>query len=145
MQRAVVGVRGDGVGVHDAEVCELQRDAEEQKSESGRGVSPYPRQLQAGDKDDERIKKVERGINVAGDVKNGSGENQVSKNLKARLYLDVLPYSYEEDLDQGNGVPKQDDRDETRNRHIAGGKPGNSQLNAQQKGDDDDADLDEPT
>src|SRR5579864_7902465 len=95
----------------DAKVAELERKTEENESNSGRGIGPQTRKLQAGDENDERIKEVERGINVTGDVDNGGGEDQVGENLKAGLDFRLVPDRDQEQLDQSDGVPEQNDGD----------------------------------
>src|SRR5579864_5690552 len=127
-----------------AKVSELKRQAEKDEGNSCGRVGPKARQLQAGDKDDQRVEKVEEGVNVAGDVNNGGGEYQVGEDLEPRLHLDLAPHRHQKELHQRDGVPEQDDRDESAHRYVAGGEAGNGQLDAQQKRDDDDADFGQP-
>ena len=84
LQRFEVRTVG-GIGVDQIEIRELKGSAEQDKRHAGGEIGPVFRQQGTGDNDDERIKKVERSVNAAGDVNDGSGENQVGDDLQLGL------------------------------------------------------------
>ena len=127
-----------------AEVGGLQGSAKENECQTRREVSPGAGQLYAGADNDERVQKVKRRIHVAGDINNCGSEDQIGKHIEPSLNLRVAPYRDQHDLQQRDGVPKQDDGDKSPHRHVGGGEPRNSQLDPQQEGDDDDAHLGQP-
>src|SRR5581483_9748294 len=143
LQRARAGC-GGAVGRNDAEVGELEHRAEGDESQQGGEVCPDAREQDAGDDDDERVEEIERGVDAAGDVEHGGGEDQVSQNLGAGLENVVSPAAEQQVHEAGDDVPGEDDADEQRFRNVGRGEPDDGQLDDEQAGNDDDPDLDQP-
>ena len=123
---------------------QLEHGSEENKGKSRGQISPDPRQLDAGNDDDQGIQKVKRGINAAGDVKQRGGEGDIGEDLQTDVRPRVVPQSQQKNLEERNGIPEDNNADESKARDIGLRELGNRQLNAQQEGNNNDAYLPHP-
>src|SRR6185312_15989062 len=86
-------------------IDELQQRAKANKRDSSGQIGPVSRQQNAGNDDGQRIEKVEKSIDAAGDIDQRRDKRQVSKNLDNGLVLGLLPERDQKHEEERNRKP----------------------------------------
>ena len=84
LERFELGM-GSGVRGNDEIVIEFENGSEKDEGERGAQVSPDTGQEHAGDDNDERVKKIERAVDAAGDMDDQGNHGQIGEHLQDGL------------------------------------------------------------
>ena len=97
-------------------------------------MRPHAREQNAGDNDDQRVKKIQRTVPASGFMHDQTDQNQVREYLQGCLQAVFMPQGEQEDVEQRQPKPQNDCADEKAKRQRRGREMGDSQLNGEQEG-----------
>ena len=126
------------------EVRQLKNTAIENECKGGCKVRQPSWQQHRGDDNDERIEEIQRAVYAAGCVNHERDQRQIRKHLEQRLNSVLFPERKQYQVENRNRVPQQHNFDEQAQRDGIRRQPRDREFDAQQKCQNNDADLDQP-
>ena len=129
---------------NDQVVIEFE-DGSEQDERQGRAqVPPGPRQKHAGDHDDQRVEKIQRTVDAAGEVDDQRDHREIGEHLQHGLQAVFVPDRDQEQEEQREHEPQHHPGEEGQDRQRAGREADDGEFDGEQNHQDQDANLHQP-
>src|SRR3984893_7369889 len=125
-------------------VIELKNCAVKDESQRRDQMRPYSRQQDAGNDNDQGIKKIQRTIPASGLVHHQADQGKVGENLQCRLEPVLLPEGKQQDVKKRQRVPQQNRADEQSQGERSRRELCDQQLQTEQECQYKNSNLDQP-